>query len=72
MERSDLTRADCRPFAFAGLCEWWRAKDAPKDDKGLETFTILTTEPNELCAQDHNRMTAANVAHVTVIDGGAK
>ena len=44
------------PFAFAGLWEWWRAKDAPADTPGLETFTILTTEPNELCAPIHNRM----------------
>ncbi|HEY3939503.1 MAG TPA: SOS response-associated peptidase family protein [Bryobacteraceae bacterium] len=39
------------PFAFAGLWEWWRAKDAPLDAPGLETFTILTTEPNELVGQ---------------------
>jgi putative SOS response-associated peptidase YedK len=44
------------PFAFAGLWEWWRAKDAPNDAPGLETFTILTTEPNTLCAPIHNRM----------------
>ena len=44
------------PFAFAGLWEWWRAKDAQGDDPGLETFTILTTEPNALCAPIHNRM----------------
>jgi putative SOS response-associated peptidase YedK len=44
------------PFAFAGLWEWWRAKDAHQDAPGLETFTILTTEPNELCAPIHNRM----------------
>jgi putative SOS response-associated peptidase YedK len=44
------------PFAFAGLWERWRAKDAPQDEPGLETFTILTTEPNELCAPIHNRM----------------
>jgi putative SOS response-associated peptidase YedK len=44
------------PFAFAGLWEWWRAKDVPSDAPGLETFTILTTEPNALCAPIHNRM----------------
>ena len=26
------------------------------DEFRLETFTILTTEPNELCAPIHNRM----------------
>jgi putative SOS response-associated peptidase YedK len=30
--------------------------DSPRDAPGLETFTILTTEPNEVCAPIHNRM----------------
>jgi putative SOS response-associated peptidase YedK len=51
-----ITRCGAKPFVFAGLWEWWRAKDAPADSEGLETFTILTTEPNALCAQIHNRM----------------
>jgi putative SOS response-associated peptidase YedK len=51
-----ITTKGTTPFAFAGLWEWWRAKDAPSDTPGLETFTILTTEPNELCAPIHNRM----------------
>jgi putative SOS response-associated peptidase YedK len=53
-----ITMKDRAPFAFAGLWEWWRAKDAPKEETGLETFTILTTEPNALCAPIHNRMPA--------------
>src|SRR6202042_1899029 len=51
-----ITTRNKAPFAFAGLWEWWRAKDAPADDPGLESFTILTTEPNALCAPIHNRM----------------
>lgn len=51
-----ITTKDKYSFAFAGLWEWWRAKDAPKDEPGLETFTILTTEPNMLCAPIHSRM----------------
>ena len=51
-----ITRADGKPFAFGGLWEWWRAKDAPEGDKGLETFTIITTPPNALCATVHDRM----------------
>jgi putative SOS response-associated peptidase YedK len=51
-----ITRRDGKPFAFAGLWEWWRPKDARADASGVETFTILTTEPNALTAQVHNRM----------------
>ncbi len=38
---------DGRPFAFAGLWERWRE---------LDTFTIITTGPNELVAPLHDRM----------------
>jgi putative SOS response-associated peptidase YedK len=39
-------------FGFAGLWDrWLPPKGAP-----LETFTILTTEPNALLAPIHNRM----------------
>ena len=40
-------------FAFAGLWERW--KDKAKDQV-LETYTILTTDPNELLEPIHNRM----------------
>jgi putative SOS response-associated peptidase YedK len=40
------------PYAFAGLWESWK----PKEGEPLETFTILTTDPNELMAPIHNRM----------------
>ncbi len=42
------------PFAFAGLWERWR--DPAQNDAALETFTVITTEPNELTAQVHTRM----------------
>src|SRR5262249_12694756 len=42
---------DARPFAFAGLWEKWE-----RDGQQIESFTILTTEPNELCAKYHDRM----------------
>jgi putative SOS response-associated peptidase YedK len=41
-----------QPYAFAGLWEQWR----PKEGEALETFTILTTEANELLAPIHDRM----------------
>jgi putative SOS response-associated peptidase YedK len=40
------------PYALAGLWERWQ----PKEGAALETFTILTTGPNELMASIHSRM----------------
>lgn len=51
-----ITTKNGEPFAFAGLWEWWRAKESPRDMPVLETFTILTTRPNQLCAPIHDRM----------------
>ena len=40
-------------FAFAGLWEAWKDKSK---DQVLETYTVLTTDPNELMEPIHNRM----------------
>ncbi len=40
-----------QPFAFAGLWEMWRAAE-----DAILSCTIITTAPNELMAQIHNRM----------------
>jgi putative SOS response-associated peptidase YedK len=48
-----IHKPDDSQFAFAGLWERWRP---PKDAEPVETFTIITTTPNELMAGIHNRM----------------
>ena len=40
------------PYALAGLWERWQ----PREGVPLDTFTILTTDPNELMEPVHNRM----------------
>jgi putative SOS response-associated peptidase YedK len=42
---------DERPFAFAGLWERWSKADPP-----VESCTIVTTEPNQLMEELHDRM----------------
>jgi len=40
------------PFAFAGLWDNWHSDDGSE----IRTFTIITTEPNSLITEIHNRM----------------
>ena len=40
------------PFTFAGLWETWK----DQQEKEIRTFTIITTEPNEILQPIHNRM----------------
>ncbi|QGA81624.1 SOS response-associated peptidase [Halomicrobium sp. LC1Hm] len=65
-----VTRDDQRPFAMAGLWERWRPPQrqaglgefgtqtdgAHGETTAVETFTILTTEPNEFVRELHHRM----------------
>ncbi len=44
---------DDEPFAFAGLWERWKGDETSEP---VDTFTILTTTPNELMRPLHNRM----------------
>jgi putative SOS response-associated peptidase YedK len=44
--------ADDKPFAFAGLWDAWKAPDG----NWLQSFSIITTDANELMAPVHNRM----------------
>src|SRR5580700_1122645 len=48
-----IALTDGSPLAFAGLWERWVDKVTKEL---LETYTIITTEPNELTASIHNRM----------------
>jgi putative SOS response-associated peptidase YedK len=41
------------PYAFAGLWERWKDRKAGAD---LLTFTVITTDPNEVVQQLHDRM----------------
>jgi putative SOS response-associated peptidase YedK len=44
--------ASGEPFSFAGLWDTWKKPDGAV----LQSFTIVTTEPNELVKPIHNRM----------------
>ena len=39
-------------FAFAGLWDRWKSASGEK----IDTYTILTTKPNEIAGQYHDRM----------------
>ena len=43
---------DDAPFAFAGLWDAWKASDG----SWLQSFSIITTDANELAARVHSRM----------------
>ena len=43
---------DEEPFLFAGLFSVWK----DKDEKEFPSFTIITTSPNELMGEIHDRM----------------
>jgi putative SOS response-associated peptidase YedK len=47
-----IRRNDDQPMALAGLWEYWQGKEGEE----LRSFTILTTDPNELVKPLHNRM----------------
>ncbi|MGC2584464.1 MAG: SOS response-associated peptidase, partial [Acidobacteriaceae bacterium] len=45
--------ASGEPLAFAGIWDRWRSPDRREE---IETYSIVTTEANELTAPAHNRM----------------
>src|ERR1019366_9523444 len=48
-----IAMKDAELFAFAGLGDSWKDKET---GKALETYTVITTDPNELMEPIHNRM----------------
>jgi hypothetical protein len=48
-----IALASREPYGFAGLWERWKI---PRPTEWLETFSIITTDPNEVVAPLHNRM----------------
>jgi putative SOS response-associated peptidase YedK len=48
-----IERQDKQPLAFAGLWEVWRPKSS---DAAVRSFTIITTEANQLVSAIHDRM----------------
>ena len=56
-----ITLSSGEPFAFAGLWDAWKEPKPAKTsvqapDTWLQSFTIITTEANELMSQIHTRM----------------
>ena len=49
-----IARKDGKPLAIAGLWEHWEAPDGSV----IESFTLITTEPNPLVKRLHDRMPA--------------
>lgn len=49
-----VTRRDAAPFAFAGLWERWGPRHDPA--AALDSFTIITTQANDLLSSFHHRM----------------
>jgi putative SOS response-associated peptidase YedK len=51
-----IRRRDGEPLAFAGLWEIWHDPQMGDDAPRIRTFTIITTDPNEIVKPLHDRM----------------
>ena len=51
-----IHRLDGRPLGLAGLWASWHDPERTRDEHPLRSATILTTGPNSLMGQIHNRM----------------
>jgi putative SOS response-associated peptidase YedK len=54
-------------MALAGLWESWRS---PAGER-VRSFAIVTTEPNELCAELHNRMPVMRAMPISTASSAA-
>jgi putative SOS response-associated peptidase YedK len=52
-----FTMRSGEPFAFGGIWDAWKEPDGG----WLQSFAIITTDPNELTATVHDRMRTANL-----------
>ncbi len=57
-----ITTTEPGPFAFAGIWDAWKRPDGTY----LETFALVTTEPNELVAQIHDRLALILHPRITI------
>jgi putative SOS response-associated peptidase YedK len=51
-----IRRRDGEPLAFAGLWSIWHDRTLGDDAPRIRSCTIITTEPNDLMREIHNRM----------------
>jgi putative SOS response-associated peptidase YedK len=51
-----IRRRDGEPIAFAGLWSIWHDRHLGDDAPRIRSCTIITTEPNDLMREIHNRM----------------
>ena len=50
-----VSLTDDRLFAFGGIWDRWKGMDAKNNEMVFESFSIITTDPNELLEPFHNR-----------------
>jgi putative SOS response-associated peptidase YedK len=50
-----VSLVDEQLFAFGGIWDRWRGQDGNKNEFIVESFTIITTDPNEVLEPFHNR-----------------